>query len=392
VLLLQGEQGSAKSSAERLLRALVDPSVAPLRTTPRNEHDLFIAATSAWVIALDNISNLQPWLSDALCRLSTGGGFSTRTLYENREQELFDATRPLVANGIADVATWPDLLDRGIIVPLPHIPDEERKPETELWAAFERARPAILGALFNAVAGALGAVSSLRLERMPRMADFALWVTAAEDALGWEAGAFMDAYTGNRKEATETAFEADPVAEAVRAFMEKRTEWTGTAGELWKELSGLVDEEVRHTKAWPGAPNALSGRLKRLAPALRGIGVEYGEDREGKSGARRKKLTKTMDAKDRQNRQSRQPNEKSAKESLMQADGSADDLGGADDAIVGADDNTTEDRRGETLIDKPDWAASDDADSSDGNLRPDSKETSSWANDPMRTYPMGGSS
>ncbi len=95
VLLLQGEQGSAKSTAERLLRALIDPSAAPLRTTPRNEHDLFIAATSAWVVALDNISNLQPWLSDALCRLSTGGGFSTRTLYKNREQELFDATRPL---------------------------------------------------------------------------------------------------------------------------------------------------------------------------------------------------------------------------------------------------------------------------------------------------------
>lgn len=73
VLLLQGEQGSAKSTAERLLRALVDPSVAPLRTTPRNEHDLYIAATNAWVIALDNISNLKPWLSDGLCRLSTGG-------------------------------------------------------------------------------------------------------------------------------------------------------------------------------------------------------------------------------------------------------------------------------------------------------------------------------
>ena len=41
VLLLQGEQGSAKSSAERLVRALVDPSAAPLRTTPRSEHDLY---------------------------------------------------------------------------------------------------------------------------------------------------------------------------------------------------------------------------------------------------------------------------------------------------------------------------------------------------------------
>ena len=75
VLLLQGEQGSAKSTAERLVRALVDPSAAPLRTTPRSEHDLYIAADNAHVVALDNISTLQPWLSDALCRLSTGGGF-----------------------------------------------------------------------------------------------------------------------------------------------------------------------------------------------------------------------------------------------------------------------------------------------------------------------------
>ena len=111
VLILQGEQGSAKTTIERMLRALVDPSTAPLRTTPRNEHDLYIAATNTWVLAFDNISNLQPWLSDALCRLSTGGGFTTRTLYENREQELFDAMRPVILNGISDVATRPDLFD-----------------------------------------------------------------------------------------------------------------------------------------------------------------------------------------------------------------------------------------------------------------------------------------
>src|SRR5215207_1761873 len=148
VLLLQGEQGSAKSTAERLLRALVDPSVAPLRTTPRNERDLYIAATNAWVIALDNISNLQPWLSDALCRLSTGGGFGTRTLYENREEELFDGMKPVILNGITDVATRPDLLDRALIVSLPPIPDEARKPEADLSREFEDARPAILASLF----------------------------------------------------------------------------------------------------------------------------------------------------------------------------------------------------------------------------------------------------
>jgi hypothetical protein len=184
VLLFQGEQGSAKSTAERLVRSLVDPSTAPLRTTPRNERDLVIAATNSWCVAFDNISTLQPWLSDAMCRLSTGGGFSARELYTDSEEVLFDATRPLILNGIADVATRPDLLDRSLVVTLPPIPEEKRRPEAELWQEFDKARPRILATLFDAVAGALGAVESVRLEGMPRMADFAVWATAAEGALG----------------------------------------------------------------------------------------------------------------------------------------------------------------------------------------------------------------
>src|SRR5215213_6759747 len=155
ILILQGEQGSAKSTVERILRALVDPSTAPLRTTPRNEHDLYIASTSSWVVAYDNISSLPQWLSDAICKLSTGGGFSTRTLYENREQELFDAIRPVILNGITDVATRPDLLGRSIIITMPPILEPKRKPESELWKELEEASPEILGFLFDAVSAAL---------------------------------------------------------------------------------------------------------------------------------------------------------------------------------------------------------------------------------------------
>ena len=186
---------------------------------------------------------------------------------------------------------------------LPPIPEEERRPEKQLWQEFEKARPRILAALFDAVAGALGAVENVRLEGMPRMADFAVWATAAEAALGWEPGAFMDAYTGNRAEATESALEADPVAITVREFMEDRDEWTGTAGELWEALNQLVGEGIKHTKAWPGAPNALSGRLKRLAPALRGIGIEYEDARlPGGERKRAKRLRKNSDPKDRPHR------------------------------------------------------------------------------------------
>jgi hypothetical protein len=126
------------------------------------------------------------------------------------------------------------------------------------------------------------------------MADFAVWATAAEVSLGWERGSFIKAYSGNRKEATETALEADPVAEAVLKLLKDESQWSGTATELWKELGELVDDDVRHSKDWPGAPNSLSGRLKRLAPSLRATGIEYGEVQEVGSGSRKKKVLRKL--------------------------------------------------------------------------------------------------
>ncbi|MGF1472426.1 MAG: hypothetical protein ACFB50_11905 [Rubrobacteraceae bacterium] len=390
VLLLQGEQGSAKSTAERLVRALVDPSAAPLRTTPRSEHDLYIAADNAHVVALDNISTLQPWLSDALCRLSTGGGFSTRTLYENREEELFDGMKPVILNGITDVATRPDLLDRALVVSLPPIPDEDRRPEAELWREFETTRPAILAALFEAVSGALRSVEAVRLEGMPRMADFAVWVTAAEEALGWEPGAFMDAYTGNRLEATDSALDADPVATAVLEFMSDRDEWTGTSSELWAALGELVDEGVRHTKAWPGAPNALTGRLKRLAPTLRGVGIDYGEDRTGKDRSRKKRLVKNKPDKDRRDRPHRPPAGNSPEISQVEADSLADSSKGADSSDRPPTEDRPPDRPLESRIDKGHTDEADSSDGADDDLQRCSKPPSDSSADVCKHEVEGG--
>ena len=83
VLVLQGEAGSAKSTAVRVLRELVDPNTTPLRAEPREIRDLMIAARNSWCTAFDNVSYLTPWLSDALCRLATGSGFATRMLYRD---------------------------------------------------------------------------------------------------------------------------------------------------------------------------------------------------------------------------------------------------------------------------------------------------------------------
>jgi hypothetical protein len=167
------------------------------------------------------------WLSDALCRLASGGSFAVRQLYTDDDEVLFQAARPLLVNGIEDVITRPDLADRAIFLTLPPVPDAQRQSERELWRQFELARPRILGALLDSVVPGLRTLPGIALDRLPRMADFALWAAACETAI-WRPGTFGCAYQANRSTAIESSIEADPVAACVREIMAERSSWAGT--------------------------------------------------------------------------------------------------------------------------------------------------------------------
>jgi hypothetical protein len=294
VIVLSGEQGSAKSTFSSMLRSLLDPNTAPLRALPREDRDLFIAASNGHVLAFDNVSGLPGWISDTLCRLATGGGFAVRQLYTDQDEVLFDAARPVILNGIEEIVTRPDLADRVVFLTLQPIPEEHRRPEQELWAAFDAERPRILGVLLDAVVVGLKGLPETRLERLPRMADFALWATACETAL-WPTGTFWSAYCGNRDEAVEGVIDGDPIATAVRAIMATRTVWTGTASDLLGALAEVAGERVAKSKTWPDGPRALAGRLRRAATFLRKIGIEIGFGREGRARTRIINIT-TMQA------------------------------------------------------------------------------------------------
>jgi hypothetical protein len=298
IIVLLGEAGAAKSTLLRLLKSLVDPTKAPLRALPRENRDLFIAATNSYLIAFDNLSDLPDWLSDAFCRLATGGGFSTRQLYTNQEEQLFEAMRPVAMNAIENVVVRGDLADRSMFIRLERISEQDRTPEDELWAAFEAQRAGILGALLDAVAHGLRELPHTTLNEYPRMADFVKWMTACEQAL-WQRGEFAEAYKVNRAKATEDIIEADLVASAVIAFITYRAEhddlysWEGETKELLDLLGRHVTESQRDGKHWPKATNALSGRLTRAMPALRKSGIEVKEGRRPKTNRRFWTLTRT---------------------------------------------------------------------------------------------------
>jgi hypothetical protein len=140
VLAIAGEQGSAKTVCSKLLRAMIDPSVAPVRSLPRDERELFIMASNGHVLAFDNLSGLPPWLSDTLCRLTSGGAFSTRRLFTDQDEVLFAAARPVILNGIEDVITRPDLADRALFLTMPSLRVNIMLPEDILAEADRAAR------------------------------------------------------------------------------------------------------------------------------------------------------------------------------------------------------------------------------------------------------------
>ena len=297
LLILGGEQASGKSTTAKMLRSLVDPSLAMLRALPRDERDFIVSASSSWLVAFDNLSYVSDWLSDALCRLATGGGFASRQLYSDDEEALFDIVRPGLINGIGDLASRPDLVDRALVATLPRL--RTVKTEAGLWADFFKARPRILGGLLDAVAAALRNRDQVDTTALPRMADFALWIRAAEhepadgadaksEVFAWNVGTFDKVYATNRKSQISVSLEADIIAMSVLKMLEDRPshQFDGTATELLALLPSYTPEQTVKSKDWPKTPRALSGRLRRIAAFLRSDDVDVRFSQEGHSRTR----------------------------------------------------------------------------------------------------------
>jgi hypothetical protein len=295
VLGLHGEQGSAKSTTTRVLKRIVDPTRSELRAEPHGLKELMIAASNEWLPTFDNMSSIREWLSDSLCRIATGGSMTTRELYTNRDETIIEVQRPMILNGIGEVATRPDLLDRSIILNLRTITEERRQTEEEFWRQFELDRPKLLGFLLDSLSVALRRLPTTVLPRLPRMSDFAKLATAAEGAWNVEPGTFMSAYTKNREEASDLVVESSAMAQAVLTLVERDGTWRGTPGALLGQLN-RIDEASRDVSGapqaydWPKNARSLSTSLRRLAPVLRTNGVDV--ERQKSNGDRLVELRK----------------------------------------------------------------------------------------------------
>lgn len=282
ILVFYGIQGSGKTTALKLIRALIDPSAIDVLSIPRKEQERVQQLDHHWCAYYDNITRLPNSISDTFCRAATGGGFTKRELYTDDEDIIYNFKRCLGLSGINIAAQRGDLLDRSLLVGLKNIPTDQRKTEKELLTEFEKDKPEILGGFLDTLVKAIQLYPHVNTPRLFRMADFTRWGCAITMALGKSEQEFLDAYEEKVKKQIEEAALDTPLAHVLMDWMIRveNGEWEGTPSELYQVLRRHAKflGVSRRQKHWPKAPNALTRQLNELTPSLEQLGynVETG--------------------------------------------------------------------------------------------------------------------
>ncbi|KKS56357.1 MAG: hypothetical protein UV20_C0014G0002 [Candidatus Magasanikbacteria bacterium GW2011_GWA2_42_32] len=299
ILIVYGAQGASKTFFCRLLKKIGDPSEVETIGFPRDQNELVQIFDHHWCIVFDNISRISGRDSDALCKAVTGDGFSKRELFTDDDDIIYAFRRVLILNGINQVATRPDILERGILLELERISEEDRKSEKALLAEFEKDQPSILGGIFTVLQKAMQIEPAIELASLPRMADFTRWGAAIAEALGYTKEEFLSAYGSNIASQNDEVLAENLTAVLLRTFMDGREDWEGTPTELRNALIEVA--EGLHIKPerepdFPKTANALGKKINELKTnlAVTGMHIKRGEAQKQKRIYIRKGGKKTV--------------------------------------------------------------------------------------------------
>jgi hypothetical protein len=295
LMVLEGEQGSGKTSFARVLGQFIDPLVNDVSSIPAKEEEFAVQAAASHLLVYDNVSKLPSWLPDLLCKSSTGGNYQKRQLHTDGDLFTLGLSGPVILTGIAGLVGAADLLERVVYLQLDRFGKGERKTEEDLRGEIGAASPRIFGAILDVLAKALAIRDQVTEVADVRLRDFAKLSKAVGLAMGWEKGFFEDAYVQMQRNLLADSVESSPVIAALVSLLEQNTTWYGT----WRELLARLKQfEPNHhkLKMWPAAPNSLSRQVNRAKTVLREIGFEYEVRRRGEGSEKHVYFRRTAGA------------------------------------------------------------------------------------------------
>lgn len=263
-----GAQGGGKTTLCKMIKKLLDPSSLDILLAPKDKQELIRLITRHHIPLFDNMSRLDSEMSDILCMACTGGSIARRVLFTDDDDYIYSFRRCCGLNGINLLITKPDLLDRTMLLQLDRIPPENRKEESQLWHDFEEAKPGILGGMFDVLAKALSIYPRVKLECLPRMADFATWGYAIAEGLKTGNGEkFLTAYKANVRRQNQEVLQNNSLCLAIKLLMKDKEEWEGTVKKAFTTLYEIA-EPSKTDHSFPADPKNLRKHLERIQTTL----------------------------------------------------------------------------------------------------------------------------
>jgi hypothetical protein len=273
ILQTTGVMGAGKSTAGRVVKRLLDPTSNEAVTIDRR--DFLQKAAHCYILMLDNQNSLPEWFQDTLCRLVTGESDSKRVLYSDDEDLVWSMQRAVLLNGINPPSDRGDVQDRTLPIELERLDKRKRLPEDDFWLQFSLKHPELLGAVFDALSGALRERHTVQLEERPRLVDWGVYAAALYAAQGWGVATFVEDWRGVEETQQQGTLDGSIVGQAVILYMKNKGRVELSAAKLHAAIESSAEDELdlKDDKTWPKTGRTLWKKIREVTPLLEVHGI-----------------------------------------------------------------------------------------------------------------------
>ncbi len=275
ILVLQGSQGSCKSSCARIIRSIIDPDKIDLISFPDKEDGLIAALSNNDICLFDNVEKITETMSSKLCIAVTNGFVNTRKLYTDNTQVSINISSNVILTCIEDVVSQSDLAERSNVIHLERI--AVYRTEADMKKQVEQLMPKILGAVFNTLSNIFAIADSIKLDNPPRMADFAEFAMAAIKTVGLSESEFLKLYTNRVKETVSVTASDDPLITCIESIIARSNNGTieMPSHQLLENINNLHICTNRYS------PSSLSRALSARTAEFEAVGITWSKERRG---------------------------------------------------------------------------------------------------------------
>ena len=282
ILMISGTQGSGKTTTADIIRSCIDPVNLTGLGAPSTERDFAVTLRRQQVPSFDNLTRISGDIQDLMARVVTGGSIERCKLYTDNESNFTRFKRAMILTGICNPITQDDLLDRTLSIQLRRFSNTERRLKADILKRFEQKQASIIGGILNTFVGALNIQDSLKLDALPRLADFYHFGAAIAEYLGEQQSfgkeMFARAFNNSMRQSYQYGADDDPLSFTVLDFLKElnktnpQVKYDFKVSELHANLKKYAPGIDIDPKELPGSPSILSRKLKGIKQALEHMG------------------------------------------------------------------------------------------------------------------------